>query len=236
MTSWAEIDAAAMVPIDDERLNEQLEISPALYYRRMAMYVKAALPMLSKPPELLAYLTREMEEPAFADYEWESTEASTTGETIVATGLDGYELCSCIMVETMTDGRVIQTPYAVEYDPETGNVTFPQQTSAGVAYQLDFYTDGQFADLTDTQIRLFAQAIAVVWDERFVGTWLNRTPKINDSSFSTVNEANWTEKTSQAHMRRELQFWDELQKYEQLCAYNTVVTASGMARGGAALV
>lgn len=236
MTSWAEIDAAAMVLIDDERLNEQLEISPALYYRRMSMFVRIAMPMLSKPPELLSYIARDAEEPSYADFEWTSTEASMSGDTIVATGMDGYELCSCVMVELLNDGRVIQTPYAVTYDAETGNVTFPQQESAGITYELDFYTDGSFADLTDTQIRLFAMAIAVVWDDRFVNTWLNKTPKINDSSFATVNEANWTEKTSQAHTRKELQFWDELQKYEQLCAYNTVVTASGMARGGAALV
>lgn len=235
-TSWAQVDAAAMVPIDDERLNEQLEISPALYYRRMSMYVKAAIPMLSKPPELLAHITGEMQEPSYGEYEWTSTDDSMLGDTVVQTGMTGYELCSCVICEMLNDGRILQTPYAVTYDAETGDVTFPQQTAAGIMYQLDFYTDGSFADLTETQMRLFAQAIAVVWDQRFTSNWLDRTPKIMDSSFMTVNEANWTEKTSQAHMRKELQFWDELQKYEQLCAYQTVVASSGWARGGARLV
>ena len=202
----------------------------------MSLYVEMALPLLSRPPELLAYLKGEMVEPEYADYDWTSTAASTEAETTVETGMIGYELCSCVVCETLSDGRVLQTPYTVEYDSETGDVTFPVQTAEGVYYQLDFYTDGSFATLSATQMRLFAMAIALVWDERFTATWLDRTPKINDSSFSTVNEANWTEKTSQAHLRRELSFHDELVKYEQMCAYETVVVSSGRAKGGAVLI
>ncbi len=226
-TSWAEIDAAAMVLIDDIRLTEQMGISPALYYRRMSLFVQAAMPMLSRPPELLAYLSRSVVQPQYDDYEWVSTEASTTDSTVVDTGALGYELCSCVINELLTDGRVLQTPYAVEYDAETGSVTFPIQPAAGIVYQLDFYKDGTFAVLSDIQIQLFASAVALVWDERFLQTWLNRTPKINDSSFATVNEANYTEKTSQAHLRREQSFHEQLKHYEQLCSYQTVVSNRG---------
>lgn len=223
-TSWAEICAAAMVPIDDIRLTEQMEISPALYYRRMSLYINAAIPMLSRPPELLQHLFKEMVEPDYDEYEWTSTAESVEVETVVATGLTGFDLCSCTIVETLNDGRVMQTPYAVSYDSETGDVTFPQQTAEGISYQLDFYTDGSFADLSSSQIRLFALAIALVWDERFTRNWLDRQPKINDSSFTTVNEANWTEKTSQAHRRAAQDFYDELKAYEQMCAYQSVVS------------
>lgn len=226
-TSWAEIDAAAMVLIDDIRLTEQMGISPALYYRRMSLFVQAAMPMLSRPPELLAYLSRSVVQPQYDDYEWVSTEASTTDSTVVDTGALGYELCSCVINELLTDGRVLQTPYAVEYDAETGSVTFPIQPAAGIVYQLDFYKDGTFAVLSDVQIQLFASAVALVWDERLLQTWLNRTPKINDSSFATVNEANYTEKTSQAHLRREQSFYEQLKHYEQLCSYQTVVSNRG---------
>lgn len=223
-TSWAEIEAAAMLPIDDLRLQEQLEISPALFYRRMALYVERAVPMLSRPPELLNTLNSSMTKPLFGDYMWTSTEESTTQETAVATGLTGFDLCSCIIVQLMDDGRVLQTPYAVTYDKETGEVVFPVQTSAGISYELDFYTDGSFADLSDAVIQLFASAMSVIWDERFSSAWLQRTPKINDSSFSSVNEANWTEKTSQAHLRKVQAFHEELKHYEQLCAYRKTVT------------
>lgn len=227
-TSWAEIDAAAMVLIDDIRLQEQLEVSPALYYRRMALFVQTALPLLSRPPEFLGYLTGSEVVPEYADYDWISTEDSTTQQTVVATGMIGYDICSCVISQVLDDGRILQTPYAVTYDAETGDVTFPIQQAAEIVYQLDFYKDGSFATLSQAQIKLFASAIALVWDERFVQTWLNRTPKINDSSFATVNEANYTEKTSQAHLRREQAFYEELKHYEQLCAYRSVITNSGI--------
>lgn len=233
-TSWAELYTAAMVPIDDLRLQEQLAISPALFYRRMSLYVQTAMPLLSRPPELLRYLERDMQEPQYSDFEWTSTEESTAGETVVGTGLIGYELCSCIIVEQLDDGRILQTPYAVTYNVETGDVTFPQQDAAGVTYELDFYTDGSFNDLTPSQIRLFAMAIALVWDDRFESNWLNRQPKTNDSSFTTVNEANWTEKISQAHRRKAQDFFEELKAYEQQCAYKTRVSV--MAKGGVMLV
>ena len=180
-TSWEQIYAAAMIPIDDVRLQEQLEISPALFNRRMSLYVSAAMPLLSRPPELLKYLKDGMEEPTYDDYEWTSTAASTLVETTVATERIGYELCSCVIVEVLDDGRVMQTPYEVDYDSETGEVVFPVQEAEGIQYQLDFYTDGSVNDLSESQLRLFGQAIAPVWDERFIGGWLSRTPKINDS-------------------------------------------------------
>lgn len=227
MTNWAEICAAAMVFIDDLRLQEQLETSPALFYRRMSLFVTNAMPMLSRPPEFLTYLLNGMEAPSYDDFEWISTEESTTQETVVETGKTGFELCSCIILQVLDDGRITSTPYAVDYDAETGNVTFPPQTAAGINYELDFYTDGTFQDLSQSQIRLFALAIAVLWDERFVSTWISRTPKINDSSFTTVNEANWTEKQSQSHRRMAQDFYEALKAYENLCAYTTRVSNRG---------
>lgn len=228
-TSWATIDAAAMVQIDDVRLQEQLQISPALYYRRMALFVEAAMPLLSRPPEFAAYLTQSMVSPEYDEFEWVSTDDSTDEPTTVSTGKIGYDLCSCIAVDTLDDGQVVQTPYPVQYNAETGDVAFPEQDAANIHYQMDFYKDGSFDTLSAPQLRLFALAIALTWDERFAATWLDRTPKINDSSFTTVNEANWTEKISQAHRRKAQDFYEELKAYEQLCAYNTRVTGMNVA-------
>ena len=228
MTSWAEICAESMVIIDDLRLQEQLATSPALYYRRMSLFVTSAMPMLSRPPELLNYLVNGMQAPTYADTEWVSTAESMTQQTVLSTGNIGYDICSCVSVEILDDGRVMQTPYAVTYDAETGEVTFPIQSAEGINYEIDFYTDGTFNTLTPTQIRLFALAISIVWDDRFISAWLPRTPKINDSSFATVNEANWTEKESQAHRRKAQDFYDELKAYEQLCAYQTRVANRGI--------
>lgn len=219
-TAWADIVAAAMVQIDDVRLQDQLSTSPAQFYRRMAAWIKQAMPLLNRPPQLLAYLKKDMVAPEYADAEWVSTAESMTAETTLNTGAIGYDLFSVVQVIEQDQGVVTYAPYAeAQYDPETGDVTFPVQSAEGISYVLDFYTDGTFQDLTDTQIRLFALAVAVVWDERFTRNYLNLQPKIHDSSFSTVNEANYTEKVSKRLHDNRIMFNDELRAYEQLCAY-----------------
>lgn len=219
-TAWADIVAAAMVQIDDVRLQDQLSTSPAQFYRRMAAWIKQAMPLLNRPPQLLAYLKKDMVAPEYADAEWVSTAESMTAETTLNTGAIGYDLFSVVQVIEQDQGVVTYAPYAeAQYDPETGDVTFPVQSAEGISYVLDFYTDGTFQDLTDTQIRLFALAVAVVWDERFTRNYLNLQPKIHDSSFSTVNEATYTEKVSKRLHDNRIMFNDELRAYEQLCAY-----------------
>lgn len=222
-TNWADIVAAAMVQIDDVRLEEQMAVSPAQFYRRMSALVQQATPLLSRPPELLTYLKGGMVQPSYEDVEWTSDEASTTQETQIDTGLTDFDLCSVTQRVQYPNGTISLAPYTeADYDPETGIVTMPVQESAGLSYDFDFYTDGEFPDLTDTQMRLFALAIAVVWDERFSRTWLNLAPKIHDDSFSTVNEANYTEKVTKRLHDNRISFNDELRAYEQLCAYSSV--------------
>lgn len=232
-TGWAEIVAAAVVLIDDERNSELLQISPAQFYRRMAGYVNLALPMLSKPPELLAALRQGMTAPSYEAMSWVSTDESTQGETALDTGLTGYELCSAVVrLSAGPAGGVVYAPYSVDYDAETGIVTIPQQQEAGIEYELDFYTDGSFEPaLTESQMRLFAMAVAVVWDQRFERDWLNITPKVKDDTFETGNESNYMEKSSQRLQRNIAAYNDALRSYEQLCAYTSVVR-----RGGTALV
>ena len=219
-TAWSEIINAAMQALDDERWREQLTVSPAQFYRAKSDSVLFALPLLNSPPELLDYLEKDMVKPDYGDFSWTSTEESTAGETEVETGLLGYELMSCIVYGE--DGISV-TPYpGAVYDAETGIVTFPQQEAAGVHYELDFYTDGTFNDLTLSQKRLFGLAVCVAWDENFGATWLNLQPKIHDSSFSTVNEANYMDKLTVRLRENRQRYNDELHKYEQLCAYKTM--------------
>ena len=179
-----------------------------------------ALPLLNSPPELLDYLEKNMRMPQYEDYSWESTVQSLSGETAVETGLLGYELMSCIV--RGADGTSFAPYREASYDPETGIVTMPQQSEAGTQYDFDFYSDGSFADLTPSQKRLFALAVCVAWDEQFSRNWLNLQPKIHDSSFSTVNEANYMDKTTVRLRENRQSFNDELHKYEQLCAYKTI--------------
>lgn len=225
-TSWAEIITnSAMLYIDDVRLQEDLAVDPAQFFRKMALYMNQAIPLMNRPPALLNFLTVGLTEPAFGDSTWESTQESTAQETVVETGQTGFSLFSCVVSQTDSRGNVTFTPYtAASYNSETGQVTFPVQGEAGTEYVMDFYTDGSFAqDLTATQQRLLGQAIALVWDERFSRNWLNLQPKVHDSSFTTVNEGTYTEKSTARLKSNRAAFYDELRKYEQDCAFQNVV-------------
>lgn len=218
-TAIAEIIKEAMVYIDDVRLQEMISTNPALFYRKMNDYVSAAMPLLSSPPELLSHIEGRLVPAEYDDYEWVSTEASTTAATAVSTGCIGYDLCSVVAV--YDDGMTSQYKDFV-YVKETGVVTFAEQSLSGIHYAIDFYNDGSVADLTYSQKRLFGLAIAIVWNERFVNNWLNIQPKVKDSSFQTVNESNFMDKLTLRMIAMRQEFQDEMRKYEQDNAYRNV--------------
>ena len=220
-TTLAEIISEAMIYIDDVRLQEQLQLNPALFYRRTSAYVTAAMPLLSSPPELLSHIEHGYVAPEYDDYEWVSTEESTTASyTDVNTGKIGYDLCSVMIVSD--DGQYTVAYTDATYISETGVVSFPTQEQVGIQYEIDFYKDGEVADLTFSMKRLFGLAIAIVWDERLDRNWLALTPKVKDSSFQTVNESNYMDKLAIRKVTNRQEFQDELRKYEQDNAYRNV--------------
>ena len=221
MTAIADVIAQAMVIIDDIRLQEQISVNPALFYRRMSGYVDAAMPLLSSPPQLFEYVSKEYTKPTYDDYYWTTTFQSTMEEVTISTEKTGYDLCSIVMIDS--DNNAISYTDATYY-PETGEITFPVQESEGIEYEIDFYKDGEVADLTPTMMRLFSLAIAIIWDERFTRNWLNITEKIKDSSFQTVNESNYIDKITTRMKENRQAFQDEIRKYEQNTAYKTVVS------------
>lgn len=226
-TPWTEIICNYAMPVmDDVRLIDQMGENPALFFRRMALYMDLAIPMVSRPPELDSYLNYELVKPVYDDMIWRSTSESLEGETTVETTMTGYDLFSCSLREVDESGVVTSTPVSgVTYDPETGTVVFPKQDAVGLEYNVDFYTDGSFYyDLTEAQKRLLGLAVGVVWDERFSRNWLNITMKVKDASFDTVNESNYMrEVQNRLFMNRHL-LNDELRKYEQDVAYKNTVT------------
>lgn len=232
-TPWTEIICNYAMPVmDDVRLTDQMGENPALFFRRMALYMDLAIPMVSRPPELDSYLNYELVKPQYDDLIWRSTSESLTGETTIETSMIGYELFSCSLREVDESGIVTSTPVSnVTYDAETGAVTFPQQDTIGLEYNVDFYTDGSFYyDLTEAQKRIIGLAVGVVWDERFSRNWLNLQMKIHDSSFDTVNESNYMrEVQNRLFMNRHL-LNDELRKYEQDVAYKNTVTPRAQLR------
>lgn len=225
-TKITDIITEAMLYIDDVRLQEQLNVNPALFCRRMSAYVTSAMPLMSNPPELFCHISREYVPATYTSFEWTSTEASTTEETTVASGAVGYELCSVVV--RSENGEYVTAYSDAVYDAETGNITFPIQSMAGVTYEVDFYTDGEMQDLTLSMLRLYGLAVAVVWYQRLNNNWLNITPKIRDSSFSTINESNYIDKMDGRVKSVMLEFRDELRKYEQNNAYVNLHKPVGM--------
>lgn len=225
-TAWAEVICNYAMPvIDDVRLTDQMEENPALFFRRMSLYVDLAIPSLSRPPELDTLLKNQLQKPIYGDETWISTQESTTQQTVISTGFLNYELFSCSLRTVDSSGVVTATPEPdVIYNAETGEVTFPIQTSAGLEYSLDFYTDGSFStDLTEAQKRLLGMAIGVVWDERFSRSWLNIQMKIKDSSFDTVNESNYMREVQSRLVTNRKLLNDELRRYEQDIAYSNTI-------------
>lgn len=223
-TMWSDILAAAMNIIDDVRWEEQLKLSPATFYRAKSEFIELALPLLSSPPELLATLENGMTPATYDDYTWVSDSDSLNAETVLYTNKIGYELMSATIVYVDDTGVTSIIPcYDIEYESETGRVVIPKQEEVGIEYVLDFYNDGSFEELTASQKRLYALAVAVVWDEHFERNWLNLQPKIKDASFNTINESNYMEKGSERLKANRQSFNDELKKYEQSCAYYNVV-------------
>lgn len=231
-TAWTEVICNYAMPvIDDVRLTDEMGANPALFLRRMSLYVDLALPILSRPPELDAFLKYELQKPTFSDFTWVSTQESTEGNSSVDTGNVGYELFSCSLRSVDDAGVVTLTIYPdATYDAETGIVTFPQQDAEGLEYTMDFYTDGSFGNvLTEAQKRLVGMAIAIEWDERFSRNWLAITQKIKDSTFNTVNESNYMREVQSRLTTNRGLLNDELRKYEQDLAYsNTVLPRSNL--------
>ena len=220
-TTVSEVISQALIFIDDVRLTELLQVSPARFYRKMSAYVQVAMPLLNRPPELFTYINSEYIEATYDSYSWTSTPESTEEETTVATSITGFELCS--ITQRSADG-VYETPYTdFTYDPDTGDITFGVQEQEDIEYEIDFYSDGSFSDLSLTMMRLFALAVANVWNDRFNNNWLNMQVKIKDSSFDTVNESNYIEKMTIRTKELKQAFSSELHKYEQDVAYNRAI-------------
>lgn len=221
-TQFAEVITNYAMPIiDDTRLSSEIVENPALFFRRMSVFVNVAIPMLDRPPALTRYLEDGLTPAEYSDFYW----TSDGTRTVVETGQIGYDLMSCQINQTAKDGTVFSEAYtSVEYDSETGNVTFPESVGAGIELQMDFYKDGSFAqDLTVRIKRLIGLAIAILWDERFTRNWLNMQQKIHDKSFDTVNEGTYTRETQNRLDKNRSDFYSQLRKYEQDCAYSRTV-------------
>ena len=72
MTAYSEIICDYfMVQQEDVRLQDEMDENPAGFFRKMALYMKNAIPMFNRPPEAKTWL-------AHVDPDWEDAEIETT--------------------------------------------------------------------------------------------------------------------------------------------------------------
>ena len=220
-TMWAEVICDfGMVQINDVRLEEELQNNPALFFRKMALYLKNAIPRFNKPPEEQIRLTGTP--PQYDSYSFTTTEE---GEQTISTDLMGYELCSVQLIQTDAFGNPEATPVAgFQYDAETGVVTVPSGLAVGSVLSIDFYTDGTFDnDLLPEEKEILGICLQMVWENRFSGSWLDRVPKPKGKSFDIPSEAPQTNANTNRMKFLQKQLNSKMRAYSQMIAYQNVV-------------
>ena len=230
-TSWASvITDDALLLINDLRLNGELAENPALFFRKMAFYMKSAIPRFNRPPEITGWLT--YTEPGYNAMVY-TVEDEQTEDFTIPSGLTGYELMSAGVMTEDVYGNPVYTPFSgATYDLETGEITvtasFEEPVAAGTVLSFDFYTDGTFDhDLTDGQRRILALCLQYVWEQAFADDWLNRAPRAKDRSFDAGNVSSQTRANTERLNAIKRTLDDEMTGYAQSCEYMQAVTAGG---------
>lgn len=229
-TSWASvITDNALLIINDLRLNRELAENPALFFRKMAFYMKDAIPRFHRPPEIRDWLI--YTEPSY-DSLTVSVDEKKTADFTLETTVPGYEIMSAGIMTEDVYGNPVYTPAEAGYNAETGDITIhasaDEPVEAGTVFSFDFYTDGVFAnDLTDAQKRILALCLQDAWEAAFSNEWLNRVPRAKDRSFDAGNVANQTRSNTERRAAIKRQLDDALAAYEQNCAYMQGVKNDG---------
>lgn len=234
-TSWKEIILNyGNLFVDDVRAQEKYSINPASFLNEYSYYMAIAIPKFSRPNEIVQYLARHTE-PVYNEYYWsvpleilpvgETEQTPTTTPTVIETGMTGYELCSVVIRYVDKFGNPTDEPYLqATYNSQTGEVTFPAGLIRGTEFVICLYLDGYFlVPITEAMKRILGMCLYHVWDYRFSGDWISRAPKVNDKSFTSPNEANWTRSQEEERRSKENTLNQEIRNYEQQCIYQSVV-------------
>jgi len=220
-TSWAEVIVDyGLTKINDIRLTEEMEANPALFFRKMSLYMKNAIPRFSRPAEEQEWLR--CVEPVYDSFEYQAK--GMDGET-VETGKLEFEVFGATVI-----GRdKFENPVAVplegcRYDTLTGRVTLPSGIDSYTRISMDFYTDGVFhRELSMEEKNILGMCIQLVWEGRFAGDWLSRVPKVKDKSSDMGSEANRTRADTERLKFLTSELNDTMIRYAQNLAYRNVV-------------
>ena len=218
-TNWEPIEIQAMTYIkNDLSLEWDMKNRLAVFYNRMAAYMEWAIPLFNRPPEMLVKLSGTAV-PKFEDVDYTPTEAQEAPVTI-ETGIAGYDICSCGLLDKDTFGDVTYTPIQCLYHAESGDVVINHDLTADDTLSMNFYLHGEFSsDLNYTEKSILAFAVYAAWEHRFDNNAIERTAKIRDSSFTTTSEASQTNANTTRQKEVMRQLYGALRHYEQNSNY-----------------
>lgn len=216
--------------VDDIRLSEVRESAPALYLRQTWFFLRVAISLFVHPVEMQTYLLGtedepKLEEPEFADAVV-TLDTAQEGTFVLTPGTEyaGYELASCRMRETASDGYV--TYYAVDfaYDGQTGDFTVNGTYPAGTVFELDFANDGSFANtLTPEMMDILGTGFGLAWRERFNADWLSLVAKVEDKSFKEQTRSSDKRANTEQIEAIRVSFAGKMRRFEQSLYYKKYV-------------
>lgn len=223
-TKWATV-ITRYTSINDQRLDETARTVPALYYATMAGYMTIAIPRFTNPPGMQEYLVGTEANRLAEDY---ISPAEQTGGTVIATGKQGYDICSAVIVADDDMGNPVFTPIDVVYDSVAGTVTYSGDLAEGEKITMYFYADGEFENTLSPEImRILGLCLQLAWESRYIADWLNRTPKVQDKTFTLPNAANQERADTERIKALTENLNDEMRRYEQNLAYRNTMPREG---------
>lgn len=218
----------AMLEIADTRLQNEMAISTARFFRKMSFYMINAIPRFNRPPEAREWL--KFTAPVYDDYDYTVPTDYDSDDLTINTEITGYEVCSCIKTVEDGYGGYTQLHVPADYDAESGEITIPSGfVNAGDSLSFDFYTDGYFARELGYDIKdILGLIVQYVWEFRFANDFLLQQPKIKDKSFDVGNEANYMRAATERMRMLQERINQRLKAFEQSLTYRNVVLENNL--------
>lgn len=216
--------------VDDIRLAEVRESAPALYLRQTWFLLRVAVSLFTHPVEMQTYLLGTADEPKLTEPTFAETtitlDSEEEGPFVISLGAEykGFELASCRLRETASDGTV--TYYAVDftYDGQTGDVTVQGNYPAGTVFDFDFANDGEFVNtLTPEMMDILGTGFGLTWRERFNADWLSLVAKVEDKSFKEQTRSSDKRANTEQIEAMRVAFAGKMRKFEQGIYYRNIV-------------
>lgn len=241
------------VYIDDINLQMLAEEDTPLYARRIWGYFRPAINLFNLPAKMPLYLLGTPENPKLTEPIYGSTQYTVTEDKTEPFTLElgdsgkGYELFCCRIrtfddfenVEMQSMGNAVYnqdgtiTVGIATYNPTTGVVTFTASTEnpvlKGTVFDMDFYTDGYFAENLSPEImNILGMCFQVVWQTRFMNDWLSNVSKVEDKSFFEQNRANKIKSDNERFQLLQTNLAQAMRRFEQNLAQRKMFPFGGL--------